>query len=137
MRHVVRWRRRPALHRPCPGGIDRFKDGPLVWPKDSVLAEDALATTSAACETAVLHYDGSREKRDAYLWTREQTDADLVEARGAVRGRTWGAGPGRSGARDLLTATIHGRGRAGDPRRAAETGDSEYAKQKDNQVRPR
>ncbi|HLY11189.1 MAG TPA: PQQ-dependent sugar dehydrogenase, partial [Planctomycetota bacterium] len=58
-----------------------FKDGRLVWPRDAMLAK-TLTLEKQRIETQVLHYDGKSWNAYAYLWNREQTDADLVEARG-------------------------------------------------------
>jgi len=68
-----------------------FKDDRLVWPKDSVLSK-TLSLGKRRVETQLLHYDGKAWNAYAYLWNREQTDADLVEARGRevdLGGRTW------------------------------------------------
>jgi putative heme-binding domain-containing protein len=58
-----------------------FKDDRLVWPKDAVVAK-TLSLGKRRVETQVLHYDGKAWNAYAYLWNAEQTDADLVEARG-------------------------------------------------------
>ncbi|HVR85221.1 MAG TPA: PQQ-dependent sugar dehydrogenase, partial [Planctomycetota bacterium] len=58
-----------------------WKDDRLVWPKDAVLSK-TLTLERRRVETQLLHYDGKSWNAYAYLWNREQTDADLVEARG-------------------------------------------------------
>jgi len=58
-----------------------FKEDRLVWPKDAVLSK-TLSLGKRRVETQVLHFDGKSWNAYAYLWNPEQTDADLVEARG-------------------------------------------------------
>ncbi|MBV8880834.1 MAG: c-type cytochrome, partial [Planctomycetaceae bacterium] len=58
-----------------------FKEDKLIWPKDAVLSK-TLSLGERRVETQVLHYDGKAWNAYAYLWNREQTDADLVEAKG-------------------------------------------------------
>jgi putative heme-binding domain-containing protein len=58
-----------------------WKDDKLAWPKDAVLAK-TLSLGKRHVETQVLHFDGKTWNAYAYLWNAEQTDADLVEARG-------------------------------------------------------
>jgi putative heme-binding domain-containing protein len=64
-------------------GLDSigWKDDRLAWPKDAVLSK-TLTVEKTRVETQLLHYDGRSWNAYAYLWNREQTDADLVEAQG-------------------------------------------------------
>lgn len=58
-----------------------WKDDRPVWPKDAVVAK-TLSLGKRRVETQVLHYDGKAWNAYAYLWNADQTDAELVEARG-------------------------------------------------------
>jgi putative heme-binding domain-containing protein len=63
-----------------------------IWPKDSVLAK-TLSLDGRKLETQVLHYTGGAWNAYSYVWNREQTDAVLAPAEGAVvdlgGGRKW------------------------------------------------
>jgi putative heme-binding domain-containing protein len=58
-----------------------WKDDKTAWPKDAVVAK-TLSLEGRRVETQLLHFDGKSWNAYAYLWNAEQTDADLVEARG-------------------------------------------------------
>ena len=62
------------------------------WPKDSVLARTLALETQPGeaasrrnIETQILHFDGRQWQGYSYAWNDEQTDAELVESKGATK----------------------------------------------------
>ena len=67
-------------------------DDKPAWPKDSVLARTLALETQPGevasrrnVETQILHFDGRQWQGYSYAWNDEQTDADLVESKGATK----------------------------------------------------
>ena len=81
----------------------RIRNANNVWPQDAVLAK-TIRVGRKPIETQLMHFDGDAWNGYSYLWNKESTDAELVDANGVeveVNARAWKGGkryriPGRA-----------------------------------------